>query len=154
MMLQFPERKSSSIFGTLNNQETARMADRYNVSKMLEVLACREITRLHSADHMKVTMNFVNPGWCHSELMREVTNPVVNLIKKLLCRSTEVGSRPIAYAGLAGPETHGKYISDSMIKSCAPLVEGKQGPEMQRRVWAELSAKLEEIEPGVLKVLG
>lgn len=151
---QFPERKSASIFSTLNNEKTARMGDRYNVSKMLEVLSCREITRLHDIDDMKVTLNFVNPGFCHSELMREVTNPVITLVKKLICRSTEMGSRPIAYAGLAGPETHGKYIADNQVKACAPLVEGKQGPEMQRRVWAELSAKLEEIQPGILKVLG
>ena len=130
------------------------MSDRYNVSKMLEVLACREITRLHPTDDMKVTMNFVNPGWCHSDLMKEISNPIITIIKKLLCRSTEAGSRPIAWAGVAGPETHGKYISDSKIKPCAPLVEGKDGPEMQRRVWAELSAKLEQIEPGVTKVLG
>jgi hypothetical protein len=130
------------------------MVDRYNVSKMLEVLACREITRLHPVDDMKVTLNFVNPGWCHSELMREMKSPVVTVLKNLLCRSTEVGSRPIAYAGVAGPETHGKYLSDSKIQHCAPLVEGKEGPEMQRKVWAELSAKLEQIEPGILKVLG
>ena len=130
------------------------MSDRYNVSKMLEVLSCREITRLHPVEDMKVTMNFVNPGFCHSELMREMTNPMISLVKKLICRTTEVGSRPIAWAGLAGPETHGKYISDSKTKDCAPLVEGNEGPEMQRRVWAELSAKLEEIEPGILKVLG
>ena len=129
------------------------MSDRYNVSKMLEVLACREITRLHPADDMKVTINFANPGFCHSELMREMTNPVVKFMKWILCRSTEMGSRPLAYAGLAGPETHGKYISDNMVKACAPLVEGKEGPEMQKKVWAELSAKLEEIEPGILKVL-
>ena len=129
------------------------MADRYNVSKMLEVLACREITREHPIDDMKVTLNFVNPGWCHSELMREITNPAINLLKRIFCRTTEVGSRTLVHAGLAGPETHGKYLSDCKIKSCAPLVEGREGAGMQRRVWQELSAQLDEIQPGILKVL-
>ena len=56
----FPERRASSVFATLNDEKTARMADRYNVSKMLEVLSCREITRQHPVSEMKVTMNFVS----------------------------------------------------------------------------------------------
>ena len=120
---------------------------------MLEVLACREIAKHHSVDQLKVTLNFVNPGWCHSELMREITNPMINLIKRMLCRTTEVGSRTLVHAGIAGRETHGKYMSDCKPVACASLVEGKEGPEMQRRVWAELAAKLEEIEPGVTKNL-
>lgn len=57
---QFPERKSSSIFGKLNDEKTARMTDRYNMSKMLEVLSCREIARQHPNSQMKVTFNFVS----------------------------------------------------------------------------------------------
>lgn len=140
---------------------------------MLEVLACRQIAAEHSVQQLKVTLNFVSksrahlsvlsahadsffsldPGWCHSELMREVTNPVVNLLKRLLCRTTEVGSRTIAHAGYAGPETHGKYLSDCQITPCANLVEGQGGAEMQRRVWQELAAKLNEIQPGLTKNL-
>lgn len=85
--------------------------------------------------------------------MREITNPVVTLLKKLLCRTTEVGSRTLVHAGVAGPETHGKYLSDCKITACAPLVEGKEGAETQRRVWDELAKKLEDIEPGITKVL-
>ena len=129
------------------------MQDRYNVSKMLEVLACREITRERPNSQMKVTMNFVNPGWCHSELLREITNPIVGLMKKIFCRTTEVGSRTLVHAGVAGPETHGQYLDSCQVKPCAPLVEGKEGPEIQRRVWEELAAKLEEIQPGILKNL-
>ena len=35
------------------------MAERYALSKLLEVLACREIARNHSVDQLKVTLNFV-----------------------------------------------------------------------------------------------
>ena len=120
---------------------------------MLEVLSCREITKEHPVEQLNVTLNFVNPGWCHSELMREVKNPVVNLLKKMLCRTTEVGSRTLVHAGVAGPQTHGQYLSDCQVTPCAALVEGSEGPEMQRRVWAELAAKLNEIEPGLTKNL-
>lgn len=57
--VQFPERKAPSIFGNLNDPKEARMDDRYHVSKLLEVLACREVTREHPIDQMKVALNFV-----------------------------------------------------------------------------------------------
>lgn len=44
-------------------------------------------------------------------------------------------------------------MSDSKVSTCSSLVEGPEGPEIQKRVWEELAKKLEEIEPGVTKVL-
>lgn len=38
------------------------MKDRYNVSKLLEVLACREIAKEYPVSHTKVTLNFVSPS--------------------------------------------------------------------------------------------
>lgn len=78
---------------------------------------------------------------------------VLNLVMRVMCRTTEVGSRTLVHAALSGPETHGKYMSNCRIEECAPLVQGKEGPEIQRRVWQELTEKLNEIEPGVTKVL-
>lgn len=80
-------------------------------------------------------------------------NPVMAVFKKIMCRTTEVGSRTLVHAGLSGPESHGKYMSDSQISQCSNLVEGPEGPEIQERVWEELAKKLEEIEPGVTKNL-
>ena len=36
------------------------------------------------------------------------------------------------------------------ISRPGPLVRGKEGPEIQQRVWNELSAKLEKIQPGIM----
>ena len=85
--------------------------------------------------------------------MREMSNPMISVMKKIFCRTTEVGSRTLVHAGLAGAETHGQYLADCKVRPCAPLVEGKEGAEIQRRVWEELSMKLEEIQPGILSVL-
>lgn len=146
---QFSERKNPSIFEALNSEEKSSMGTRYPTSKLLEVLVCREIARLHPVSQTKVTLNFANPGWCHSELARETDSAVLRFVMKLVCRTTEVGSRPLAYAGLAGPDTHGKYLTNCRVEPCAPLVEGKEGPALQRRVWGELSEMLERIQPGV-----
>lgn len=151
---QFSERKNASIFDALNSPEKSHMPSRYPTSKLLEVFTCREIARLHPVSSTRVTLNFANPGWCHSGLMREADSLPIRIIMKLMCRSTEVGSRPLAYAGLAGPETHGQYLTNCRVEACAPIVEGNEGPELQRRVWGELGEMLERISPGVLKVLG
>lgn len=130
-------------------------ADRYNMSKLLEVLTCRELTRLHPVSQLHVKLNFVNPGWCHSGLMREMSgNALLAVIMKIMCRTTEVGSRTLVDAALQGSETHGKYMSDCRIASCSKLVEGPEGPELQKRVWGELKEILEEIQPGVTGNLG
>ncbi|KXT06481.1 hypothetical protein AC578_6033 [Pseudocercospora eumusae] len=149
----FPERQASSIFSTLNSKEEARMSDRYNVSKFLEVVSIREIVKENPRLGEQLTLNFVNPGWCHSELAREFSNPIIKFIQLILCRTTEVGSRTLVDAGLRGQESHGKYLSNCQVSNCSVLVEGPEGPEIQKRVWGELREKLETIEPGVTKVL-
>ncbi|KAK4507340.1 hypothetical protein PRZ48_001075 [Zasmidium cellare] len=150
----FTERKEPSILPYINAKATAKMSDRYNLSKLLEILTIREITRLHPASQLHITLNTVNPGWCHSGLMRELSgNLLVTLIKKIMCRTTEVGSRTLVDAALKGEETHGKYLSNCQITKCSPLVEGPEGPELQRRVWGEVQEVLEGIEPGVTRNL-
>lgn len=85
--------------------------------------------------------------------MREMDNALVRLVTKICCRTTEVGSRTLVHAGLAGTETHGQYLSDCKTEPCAPFVETREGLETQKRVWRELAEKLDEIEPGVTRVL-
>ncbi|KAK5110276.1 hypothetical protein LTR62_006129 [Meristemomyces frigidus] len=148
-----PEKSAPSIFDKLNDQKSARMSDRYNVSKLMEVFACREIARQHPAEQLGVTLNFINPGLCNSELSRELDIAAVRFMLGLFARTTEVGARTLVHAGLSGKETHGKYLSDSKVTHCAPLVEGRGGAELQSRVWKELADRLDAIQPGVLKVL-
>jgi retinol dehydrogenase-12 len=74
---------------------------------------------------------------------------MVYLIHLLLARSTEVGSRTLVDATTSGPETHGAYKSDCTVVPPSAYVLSEEGRKMQKRVWAELAAKLEAIEPGV-----
>ncbi|CAD6588713.1 MAG: hypothetical protein ASARMPRED_003701 [Alectoria sarmentosa] len=144
------ERKSDRIFDTLNNEYTANMSDRYQVSKLLEVFPCRELaTRTKQSGKPDVIINYLNPGLCHSELSRD--GPfMLTVLKFFFARSTEHGSRSLVNAVEGGKETHGQYLSDCRVTPPAPLVTGPEGPEIQKRVWTELSAKLEKIQPGIM----
>lgn len=161
-----PEKSApeGKILATLNDKSSADMVDRYNVSKLLEVFFMRELASRSPPPSSGtgtgtgkgkggVTMNFLNPGFCHSELARNAGWGLW-LMKALLARTTEAGSRALVHASFAGEETHGQYLSDCTVAHVAPLVrkdETEQGGQLQKRVWEEVVAQLEQIQPGILQ---
>lgn len=72
-----------------------------------------------------VTLNFVNPGLCHSELAREGSWSLW-ILKILLARTTEAGSRNYLWATQSGLESHGKYVSSCRVEEYVrpPLTGG------------------------------
>ncbi|KAF2011826.1 short-chain dehydrogenase [Aaosphaeria arxii CBS 175.79] len=152
-LTQFPEKSApeGQIFEKLNIKGDS-MQERYYVSKLLEVLIVRAIADRRPASQIPVTINCVNPGFCHSELTRNVSTPVYIasvILKALFARTTEQGSRTLVHAASQGPETHGQYMSDCQITPPAPLVLHPVGYVTQNRVWNELTKKLEAIKPGI-----
>ena len=111
----FPEKSSANIFQTLNDEKTANMSDRYQVSKLLEVFYCRELAKqIKDSNKPLVVVNFLNPGLCQSELSRE-SGWVLTIMKFLFARTTEVGSRTLLHATTAGEASHGQYLSCCQI---------------------------------------
>ncbi|KAI9825809.1 MAG: hypothetical protein M1832_000749 [Thelocarpon impressellum] len=152
----FAERKHPDLFAALSDPARTDMDDRYNVSKLLEVLAVRELAGALAASPRggrTVVLDTVNPGLCHSELGRDAAGArgmIFTVMKALLARSTEVGSRTLISAASAGWEGHGQYFSDCKVAAPSPYVLSPEGQDMQRRVWVELGEKLERIQPGIL----
>ncbi|KAK4935630.1 hypothetical protein LTR10_023353 [Elasticomyces elasticus] len=147
----FPERKSPSIFDKLNDRASSRMLDRYNVSKLMVALVCRQICSL-LGDGYPVIINFLNPGLCHSELTRDVAIPAY-FVKLFLARTSEVGSRTLVHAVSAGPRSHGQYLSDCRVTMPPSFVLSADGAETQKKAWSELSGRLEAIQSGILENL-
>jgi retinol dehydrogenase-12 len=100
----------------------------------------------------KVILNTLTPGFCHSELMRDAQFPL-NFFgwigKKLIGRTTEVGSRTLVEAARARDETHGVYMTDCKVGQVSKWVKSENGVKMQERVYEELMGLLEGIEPGI-----
>lgn len=72
---KFLELHESSIFEAFKKDKKSYLADRYNTSKLLEILLVRSISEAmekgsHAAE--PVVLNNVNPGLCHSELDKDV----------------------------------------------------------------------------------
>lgn len=149
---EFPERNEPSIFDAVATQSKARGAELYPISKLLGVLAFRQMApRLEGSG---VVVNMLNPGLCHSELGRD-GSLLLKLTKIVLARSTEVGSRTLVASAVAGPESHGKYMSDAVIDDGAlsEFVRSADGEATGKRVWTELKEILEAITLGVTQSL-
>lgn len=79
----------------------------------------------------------------------------MEIVKYLIARSTEVGSRTLVQAAEAGPESHGKYCNDAKVDDdvLSDFVKSDDGKQAQKKVWAGLKQRLEAIQPGVTDVL-
>ena len=84
----------------------------------------------------------------YSEFTRDIDSWPGRLMKLILARSTEEGSRTLVHAGSQGADTHGKYLANCTITPSQGLSYGEGSDELRKRVWVELVQKLDSIEPG------
>lgn len=151
---RFAEQHQPSIFAAL--QDPASIThDRYNVSKLLEILVVREMARvLDDNNHIPVTVNTLNPGLCRTQLFRSLPFGIRHLVHGVLYtvgRTAEMGARTLVSAAAAGPETHGQYLDTTEVWPVSTYVTSEAGAKAQRRVWTELLGILEGVHPGISK---
>ena len=149
----FPQRSApdGQILATLSDKTTCEQywPQQYPISKLVPMFVLRSIADDHPVSDFPVTLNTVNPGLCWSGLAREATGWGFWLMRMILARSTEVGSRTLVHAGAAGAETHGKYLSDCSIEEPTALVTGAAGKELQDRISSEVFRAIDSIQPGL-----
>ncbi|KAI1080602.1 hypothetical protein F5B20DRAFT_539864 [Whalleya microplaca] len=63
--------REGSIFGALNDQKRANMAQRYALSKLIEECAVRQLAALCPLERTGVVVNMVAPGLCSTGLGRD-----------------------------------------------------------------------------------
>jgi len=154
---KFTERHEDSIFEALKKNDPTYMASRYPTSKLLEVFMVRALTEhMASGPHANepVILNCLNPGLCHSSLSRSATGGrrvIFFVFKLLMARTTEMGSRTLVAAAAAGKESHGQYMSECRVAQPSEFVRSEEGKKTQERVYTELIAILEKIQPGISK---
>ncbi|OJD38128.1 short-chain dehydrogenase [Diplodia corticola] len=150
---KFLEGQQDDVFAALAENNATYMSERYPVSKLLEVYAGRELARLQPVERTDVVINLLCPGLCSTELARNVPWGYwlqIVTMRALVGRSAEVGSRTLLHAAVAGRESHGEVCGDCEIRAdkTAPFIRTEEGRKMQKKVWDQLVAKLEAIEPG------
>ncbi|KAB2569740.1 Short chain dehydrogenase sol3 [Lasiodiplodia theobromae] len=158
---QLAERKKDPnlpIFDILRSKENSDMQDRYNVSKLLDLLVVRELCTPPdgpASGTYPVVISAPHPGLCASTLRRDpqegpfLARWGVYLVERALQRTSEHGARNFVICASADEKYHGQYVSDGVPRDPSPFVLSDEGKEVQKAVWEELKNILEEIEPGV-----
>ncbi|CAK7207323.1 hypothetical protein SEUCBS139899_010133 [Sporothrix eucalyptigena] len=150
---RFDEQHQPSIFGALQDPKTMSH-DRYNVSKLLEILAVRELAGILDKNRIPVTVNTVNPGLCRTQLFRALPFGIRHLVHGVLYtvgRTASMGARTLVSAAAAGPETHGQYLDTTEVWPVSTYVTSKAGAKAQHRVWVEMLSILEGVHPDISK---
>ncbi|KAL9075460.1 MAG: hypothetical protein Q9161_001532 [Pseudevernia consocians] len=145
---------ATEIYEILEDNEST-----ITVSTLLQLFAVREIAEQTANKKPSVIANTLEPGLCHTDLTRHVegtTAAVMVLMRYLLAWTAEEGSRNLVLATTAGPESHGVMMSGGRIKSniLSPFVPSDEGRKTQEKIWGEIAAKIEKIQPGILAELG
>ncbi|PGH01865.1 hypothetical protein AJ79_07802 [Helicocarpus griseus UAMH5409] len=152
---KLPERDASEIFAALSDPNTETMRARYPNSKLLQLLAIRELASRSTSNTPSVIINLVSPGVNSTSLSRSSTGLEAVLMKvfhAIFAWQPEVGARTLVYATVAGEKSHGVLIDhcDAANDITAPWIKTDEGQRVQKKVWDDLEKKLEAIEPGIL----
>ncbi|KAK3940399.1 putative short-chain dehydrogenase reductase protein [Diplogelasinospora grovesii] len=123
------------VFEGLKGADNMMM--RYGTSKLLVVLAARELAqRMDATKDGNVILNMVDPGLCKSQLFREARFPVswiLGVMLPLVGRTAEMGCRALVAAASADASTH-----------------GGEGAAAQKRVFEELMGILPGISRNII----
>ncbi|KAK0186902.1 hypothetical protein F5146DRAFT_147778 [Armillaria mellea] len=134
------------------------MDHRYFDSKLLNVLFARSL-QLHVPSSPAITVNSVNPGFCHSGLRTSIPADEAEAMRKEeeeLCFTTEEGSRQLVYGAVGSlddeEKLHGKFIQMSEVVEESDFVISEDGKIVQDKVWGEMLDILGKIDPKVTDV--
>ena len=111
MWTSFKERTAPNIIEKLDDKTTFGNPDRYNVSKLLNVLWARELASKVNPE--EIVISTVNPGLVCSSLHRENKSAAEKIFTQIFGRTTEEGGRTLVDAAVVkGVQTHGGYLSE------------------------------------------
>lgn len=115
----FNEKNAPSILARLDEKDSFNKSgiDRYNVSKLLNVLWTRELASRVKKD--MVTINCLNPGLCATSLHRTTKGLGVFLINSVAFSSVQ-GAHIVTDAAICHADEHGAYLSEQRSTRCVP----------------------------------
>ncbi|KAG6918159.1 hypothetical protein DXG01_016144 [Tephrocybe rancida] len=153
----------SEIYKTLSSKEyctPSALTGRYSDTKLLDLFFYQALN-VRLGPHSPVIVNGVNPGFCLSELHREITSGfqalLVGIMERLIARTTEVGGRQLVYAAVGSADNEdrlrGAYISCARLSEASDFAIGPKGRAVQDKLWNEIVDILSAVDPRVREVI-
>ncbi|KAI1502833.1 short-chain dehydrogenase [Biscogniauxia marginata] len=145
----------ADVWDSLSDRKS-KLGNRYGITKLLHLYAAFHFATLAPPSRTGVIVNYTNPGLCKSGLVRHCklsTRIQVEVMRAILGRTSEMGSRTVLYAMVAGLSSHGQYLSDCKNKNyqVPSWITDSKGKRMQKDIWDGIVEKLEMIEPGCVR---
>ncbi|CAN9274092.1 unnamed protein product [Alternaria alternata] len=139
----------------LANLNDAKVADRYPLTKLVQLYATRQWASLYPVEKSNVIMNMTAPGVCSTGLAHDTsaaTRALIGTIRFFFARTAEEGSRTTVHGVVAGNDSHGQFLSGCKIKDwwVPTWAKNEQGLHTQKQLWKELTEILEATSPGVI----
>jgi retinol dehydrogenase-12 len=146
-----PDGKGIDTFDLLSDSEIADMGPRYSLSKTLIHAVLSQLATVASrpGKNEQVIVNWVNPGWCASELDRHKKAPplIQRLAFAIMGRTAEQGSHTLVHGIVAGKQTHGCYLSECRAKPESEFLRSDRGIKARERLWQELMVRIKKMSP-------
>ena len=92
---------------------------------------------LHSILSPTIVVNAIDPGFCRSEITRNITGERATMLaaaEEALAYTTEEGGRSIVY-GLTGEGTDGKFVKCMAVDDPSEFSRSDVGKKVQNQLW-------------------
>ena len=150
---------AGQIFTTLSDQKKTKMEERYYLSKLPVMLLVRYLSKIlekqaksDPQEKPLVIINNVAPGLCKTGLFRDDDRFALKAALTVMGRTSEQGARTLVHGVLAGKGSNGQYLSECQIKKASPFVNSAEGDVTAEKIWKELVAVYEKVQPGCTSV--
>ncbi|GAA6009759.1 hypothetical protein JCM10207_004183 [Rhodosporidiobolus poonsookiae] len=141
--------KHSTHLAALNDKEIFTTFDRYNTTKLLEILLVRELAKLPSVQG-KVVLNTVNPGLTKSSLTREMPRPIAALVG-VLARATADSAKNYLWAALTDTDAlepeGGAFVSLCKVIPPSKFVLSNEGRAIGEKLLQEMVEVWKKVDP-------
>jgi hypothetical protein len=109
----------------------------------LIVQLAQELSQVPAA--MNITINSVDPGFCATDIMRDLPSYLQSIASSLAWRA-EYGARSIVWA-VTHDTSPGAYIEDCTEVPPGDFLRSEEGGDVQQKIWQELLRLWVKIEP-------
>ncbi|KIJ52369.1 hypothetical protein M422DRAFT_156344 [Sphaerobolus stellatus SS14] len=160
-----PEARSPRILEKLNDRDYFPESRSYisrlsfdDSASVMNVFFTRSLaSRFDPPPDGQLTVTCVNPGFCKTELNRDLPLYMVIIMflaSFFLARTAKSGSRSVVWAALGGKpdEVHGRYTSRCRVEEENDLILRKEGAEIEERLWNETIEVLSKIDARVKSI--
>jgi len=121
----------------------------------MQVIAAKQLAAdVDASGRGHVLINSLNPNLCDTTLFRHaplIVRAILAFFVFILGRTAEQGARCHMAAAFAGEESQGRYMLDCEVAEFPKSMRGPEGEKRSEKVWGQLLALLDGIEPGISK---